>query len=174
MSEATVKGGADPGALPSLAASLYPTRAESVGFCEPLPKGRMLLHLAREGVISASSAEIACRITMATADLSILNSGRAPLLIGHLTPLEFLAGVIEEAWIVEGILLARARLAKTPRMAEARALIKDRILVNCSVGMILNHAAEPDGEGVHAVTRWRPYEASLCTLPRPWAQFRPR
>jgi hypothetical protein len=166
--------GAASGALSPIASDLDPSSAEGSGFLKPLPDGRLLLHMACEGVLSTSGGGVPVRIGEGSLDLSILNSGRAPLLLEHLRPLEFLAGIIEAAWAADGILFARARLAKLPRLADVAALIDAGILVNCSVGMLLQHHAVADGEGVHTVSRWRPYEVSLCSIPRGWCEFRRR
>lgn len=166
-----MKEGADLGALSFAMGGLEPARAETVGWLRPLPDGRVFLCLASEEVILTNCGRPA-RLTMPAADLSLLASGRAPLLIDHLGALEFLAGVVEEAWIEAGQLYAHARLARTSRMGEVRALVADGILRNCSVASLVSLSASPDLQGVHSVTSWRPFEASLATVPRGWVERR--
>ncbi|UPY37023.1 hypothetical protein [Sediminicoccus sp. KRV36] len=92
------------------------------------------------------------------------------MLIEHRQPIEYLAGVIEEAWIDAGRLFAVARLAGTPRVAETRRLLRERVLRNCSMGLLLRYGREPGPDGVTPVSWWRPYEVSLCTLPAGWLE----
>lgn len=164
-------GGATAGA-PLPRAEDWPSRAETTGWVEYRPgtqAGRVVLLLAAEEEIAAQPSA-RCRLTMAGCDLSLLASGRAPLMLDHLRAVEHLAGVIEEAWIDEGRLFAVARLAGTPRLAETRRLLRERVLRNCSMGVLMRHAREPGPDGVHSVLWWRPYEVSLCTVPAGWLE----
>jgi hypothetical protein len=113
-----------------------------------------------------------CRIDMAGADLSLLNSGRAPLLADHANFIEAILGVIESAWIGGDKAFAVARFASTPRAVEACGLVQDGILGNVSMGF--NHPLPSDGEDITPTRRprhircWRPHEISLVAVPGNW------
>jgi hypothetical protein len=113
-----------------------------------------------------------CRIDMAGADLSLLNSGRAPLLADHANFLDALLGVIESAWIAEDRAFAVARFASTPRAMEAWGLVRDGILSNVSMGF--NHSPLDDGDDItptgrpRHIRQWRPHEISLVAVPGNW------
>jgi hypothetical protein len=135
---------------------------------------------ARRALICFSSAtgtddcriDALCRIDMAGADLSLLNSGRAPLLADHSNFVDALLGVIESAWIAGDRAFAVARFASTPRALEAWGLVRDGILANVSMGF--NHAAPDDDEAMTPTRRprhircWRPHEVSLVAVPGNW------
>ncbi len=149
-----------------------PARGETTGWVEYRPAlkaGRVLLLLAREEEI-ASAPERRWRMSMEAADLSLLKSGRVPLILDHMRAVETLAGVVEEAWIDDGRLFALARLAGTPRMAEVRRLLRERVIRNCSMGLIYKHRLRPEGDGVHIAPWWRPYEVSLVACPAGWLE----
>jgi hypothetical protein len=113
-----------------------------------------------------------CRIDMAGADLSLLNSGRAPLLADHANFIDAILGVIESAWIGGDKAFAVARFASTPRALEAWGLVRDGILGNISMGF--NYPQPADGEDVtptnrpRHIRRWRPHEVSLVAVPGNW------
>jgi hypothetical protein len=113
-----------------------------------------------------------CRIDMAGADLSLLNSGRAPLLADHANYVDAILGVIESAWIDGDRAFAVARFASTPRALEAWGLVQDGILGNVSMGF--NHPPPADGEDLTPTRRprhirqWRPHEISLVAVPGNW------
>ncbi len=105
-------------------------------------------------------------------DLSILNSGRAPLLIDHYQQVDSQVGVIERAWIdhdgdAGGVVCALAKFSRRP---VARALfddIVDGITKNVSVGFdVLDGEQDPDG--VLNIQKWRPYEVSIVAVPANW------
>jgi phenylpyruvate tautomerase PptA (4-oxalocrotonate tautomerase family) len=109
------------------------------------------------------------RLDMAGSDLSLLNSGRAPLLDGHIRQLEAVLGVVETAWIEGQQAWAIVRFARHARALDLWDMVQDRIITNVSMGFRHPENAEvPDSEGVRLITAWRPYEVSLCAVPGNW------
>lgn len=147
-----------------------PMNGETVGWIEARPSlwaSRLTLCLATEGVIGTESQK-RIRLALRDCDLSLLNSGRAPLLLNHIFHIDHLVGVIERAWIDGGKLFASARLSSLPRVAEVRRLVRERTLRNCSMGFLSQRDIEPGADGVLRVHWWRPHEVSLCAVPRGW------
>lgn len=103
----------------------------------------------------------------AGADLTLLQSGSAPLLLDHHQTCEAVVGVIEGAWIVEGALIARARFATTPRGVQYAEMVEGRIIQHVSMAAMMTQ--QDEGRGGTLATYWRPYEISLTPLPRNWA-----
>lgn len=141
------------------------TRAEAL--VEALPDGRILLCCASSNPIRISAERMAW-LHMPGADLTLLNSGRAPLLVSHGHDLESLIGAVDRAWIEGDRLLAVARIGSTTRARDALTLVRDRVLVNASIGFYGRIEEEPDGTGAHRIGWSRPYEVSLVTVPRNW------
>lgn len=108
------------------------------------------------------------RLDMAGADLSLLNSGRAPLLSDHYQAVDGMLGVVESAWIDGEQAMAVARFAATPRALEAWTLVRDGFLQNVSMGFICEEPRQYDAEASEICRRWRPYEISLVAVPRNW------
>lgn len=102
----------------------------------------------------------------ADADLQLLASGGAPLLLDHRRDFEALVGVIEAAWIEADALHATARLGPTARCGEVWSMIAARVLVHVSMGAIF--APDAREGGVTYARGWRPFEISLVTVPRRW------
>lgn len=101
-------------------------------------------------------------------DLDWMASGRAPLLVDHDPGVDNQVGVIEKAWIENGRGKARARFGKTARAQDILQRVKDGMLSSMSVGyrigsMLLTE--EKDDVSTYRVTSWKPFEASLVTIP---------
>lgn len=102
-------------------------------------------------------------------DLSFIDSGRAPFLVGHWT--DDLVGVIEKAWIdKDKVARATVRMGKSDRAEEIFNDIKDGIRANISVGyqiqkMVLEEDNEETGERIYRVTKWKPLEVSTVAVP---------
>ncbi|MBB5695522.1 HK97 family phage prohead protease [Muricoccus pecuniae] len=107
------------------------------------------------------------KLDMGGADLSLLNTGRAPLLDGHMRQLESVLGVVETAWIEGTQGWAIARFASHSRAADAWAMVRERIVTNVSMGFF-HPDADPGTDGVRLIPSWRPYEVSLCAVPANW------
>jgi hypothetical protein len=141
------------------------TRGE--GVAEMLDDDHLLIVCASTHPVAMGS-ETACWLDMSAADLSLLRTGRAPLLFGHDYSLDSILGAVERAWVDGDSLYVTARWASSPRAMEARALVQARILRNVSIGMWHRTDTEPDGTGATRVSWWRPHEVSLVAVPRNW------
>lgn len=102
-------------------------------------------------------------------DLSFINSGRAPFLVGHWS--DEVIGIIEKAWIDDDK-KARAmlRLSKSDKAEEIFCDIIDGIRPNISVGyqikkMVLVEENEETGDRTYKVTKWKPLEISTVAIP---------
>lgn len=107
-------------------------------------------------------------LDMAGADLSLLNSGRAPLLLDHCQDFGSVVGVVERAWIEGEAAFASVRFAASvARGREAWELVREGVLSNVSMGFSLLRVADADPRRCR-VRWWRPFELSLCALPADW------
>ena len=129
----------------------------------------------RVAVLFATAAPVhdvngPCALDMGGCDLTLLNSGRAPLLADHGAYLGGVLGVIETAWIVGERAFALARFARTGAAEDAWQMVRDGIVRNVSLGLAYALAdAEPlRGGAARILRRWRPYEVSLVALPKDW------
>lgn len=108
------------------------------------------------------------QMTADACDLSVLNSGRAPLLDSHGYTVSDILGVIECAWLEaneHGRTVAKciARFSRNKSGKAAWKDVHDGILNYSSVGAE-TIAAEQEGD-VLTVRRWKPFEVTLCPLP---------
>ncbi|ONG47964.1 hypothetical protein BKE38_22360 [Pseudoroseomonas deserti] len=131
---------------------------------------RALLCFASHDVIRRSRVGRPFRLSMEGGDLSLLNSGRAPLLANHEHHLDAILGVVEMAWIDAslGSAFAIARFAPTRRGLDAQAMVGAGVLNNCSMGFTMSADDGEDPASVQAIPWWRPYEITLCALPANW------
>lgn len=101
-------------------------------------------------------------------DTSFIGSGRAPLLLDHWRDNASRVGVVQSVSVGEGRAKARVRFSRTERGIEAFEEVKDGTLVNVSVGY---HVLEQEDEGMRdgikvvRVTKWKPVEISLVSIP---------
>lgn len=94
--------------------------------------------------------------------LTRINEGAAPLLFNH--NWDDPIGMIERGRLVDGRLEVKARLFKTARADEVRAMI-DGGMHNVSIGYELHQLRElEDGNGYRAID-WEPYEVSIAPVP---------
>lgn len=101
-------------------------------------------------------------------DLSFINSGRAPFLIDHERSVDDQIGVVEKVWLDGGVGRARVRFGKAARASEFLERVRDNELSNISVGYSISEIrleSEKDGISTYRVTRWKPEEISLVTVP---------
>jgi phage head maturation protease len=96
-------------------------------------------------------------------DLSLLASGRAPLLADHVRALDHTLGRVVSAWIEDETLACLVRFAPVGWGAEVAELVRAGIVTGCSMGAI---CSAPDTEG--RIAHWRPYELSIVSLPAMW------
>lgn len=150
----------------------YPEFGEAEGMAAPHQADqsgtRVLLHFASHDVIRRAGHPF--RLMMEGADLSLLNSGRAPLLANHERHLDAILGVVEMAWVdaTMGCAFAIARFAPTRRGQEAQAMVAAGVLNNCSMGFTMTTAEDEGASAVQPVTWWRPFEITLCAVPANW------
>jgi len=107
-------------------------------------------------------------------DLSRLNAG-APVLANHdrgatasTSPMASI-GVVDKAWIEDGVGRAEIRLSRRPEIAGLLQDIADGIVRNVSVGYQINERtllrSHSDAPDEYRVTSWTPMEISLVDLP---------
>lgn len=100
-------------------------------------------------------------------DLTWLTGGRAPLLVDH-RPSD-LVGVVETAAIgADRKGRAVVRFGKSPRAEEVLTDIRDGIRSNVSVGYQIDELqliASDGDDDTYRVTKWRPLEISLVSIP---------
>ena len=109
-------------------------------------------------------------LDMAGCDLSLLNSGRAPLLLDHLRMHCGIVGGILNAWVEGNAAFALVRFARTEAAENALSMIRDGFGQNISVGFSFGaDDLEPiDCTGARICRRWRPHEISLVSVPASW------
>lgn len=102
-------------------------------------------------------------------DLGWMASGRAPLLVDHDTSVDSQIGTLVKVWLDGGRGKAVARFGKNARSQEIKERVMAGELVNVSVGYRIDEMQlvdeKKDGPSTYRVTRWRPLEASIVTIP---------
>lgn len=100
-------------------------------------------------------------------DMGFMASGNAPLLAGHNHDDQI--GVVEKAWLQDGVGRARVRFGRSDRATEFFNDVEDGIRKNISVGYYIQemklHEESKDGPDTYLVTRWKPVEASIVAVP---------
>jgi hypothetical protein len=106
------------------------------------------------------------RLDMKGADLSFLQTGRAPVLADHMHLVSQLLGVVELGWIEGDHAAAILRFGRSAAARGAWENIAAGVLCNVSMGW-RHKAADVERleDGTFHVRRWWPYEISLCTVP---------
>ena len=133
-------------------------------------------HPGRALLVFASGAELSLHycaaqtlvITDEACDVSALLTGRAPLLLDHERHTDSVVGVIDGAWIENGVGWAVARFGRSRRAQEVRHDIEDGVLTNCSMGFQILEVEHAEGSTPefphHRITRWKPYEISIVAI----------
>lgn len=102
-------------------------------------------------------------------DLDWMSSGRAPLLVDHSARVDNQVGTLVKAWLEGGRGKAIVRFGKNARSQEIRERVKAGDLTNVSVGYRVDEMAlvaeKKDGPSTYRVTRWKPMEASIVSIP---------
>jgi len=103
-------------------------------------------------------------------DLSVINSGSAPVLDSHNRyDLKARVGVVESARVERGRGIAQSRLSKRDSLAELWQDISDGIISSTSVGYNVREfeyqGLNDNGEHVMRAVDWYPYEISLVSVP---------
>lgn len=101
-------------------------------------------------------------------DESWIGSGRAPLLVDHVARVDQQVGVVTRSWIASGKGRALVRFGKGDRASEIFQRVVDGELCNVSVGYEIERAvlvSEENDVGTYRMTRWKPYEISLVSVP---------
>jgi hypothetical protein len=96
-------------------------------------------------------------------ELSLLASGRAPVLADPVRSLDHVLGRVVSAWLEGETLACLVRFAPIGWGAEVAQLVRDGIVSACSMGAI---CAVPEADG--RIARWRPYELSVVSVPAMW------
>ena len=105
-------------------------------------------------------------------DLSFLNSGTAPLLYQH-NQWSGQIGVIEKAWLdtTRKRVYVTVRFSRRPEAQSVKQDVDDGIMRNVSVGYNVDpkgivHVEHKEGEErSYRVTKWKPMEASIVSIP---------
>ncbi|MBU8544326.1 MULTISPECIES: HK97 family phage prohead protease [Roseomonadaceae] len=127
---------------------------------------RIVGRICSEGPVQHRGADERLILDMARADLSLLNSGRAPVLLDHMQAFSGLIGVVDRAWVEGNACLAEMRIGPTARCAEVWDMIAAGMLQNISIGF--RFLAWPSAAGVLRAAQWHPFEVSLVTVPADW------
>lgn len=101
-------------------------------------------------------------------DESWIGSGRAPLLVDHNARVDNQVGVVVSSRIEGGKGRATVRFGKSARASEIFQRVQDGELGNVSVGYEIERAvlvSEENDVGTYRITRWKPFEISLVSLP---------
>lgn len=102
-------------------------------------------------------------------DLDWMASGRAPLLVDHSARVDNQVGRIERAWLEGGRGKALVRFGKNQRSQEIRERVKAGDLTSVSVGYRVDEMTlveeRKDGPSTYRVTRWKPMEVSIVSIP---------
>lgn len=128
------------------------------------PTARRALFRASSNTPVRHAGQIGC-FDPSGADLSVLNSGRAPLLLDHSRSIRDVIGVIESAWQEGSAILAIARFGEGPDAALAWANVSAGVWVNCSLGNQVLHCSRA-GDGPVMIEQWTPTELSI--VPQGW------
>jgi len=109
-------------------------------------------------------------LDMGGCDLTLLNSGRAPLLRDHLRQHNGVIGGVVRAWTEGGQAFALVRFGRTPEAENALTLIRDGFGQNVSSAFTYDadDLMPIDGTGARICRRWRPFEISLVAVPASW------
>ncbi|WP_424138586.1 hypothetical protein [Roseomonas chloroacetimidivorans] len=145
-----------------------PEGLDASALAEPLRDGRLLICCAGSSAMVHGEKDHRW-LWMPGADLTLLNTGRAPLLLDHRHDVDNLVGVIEKAWTEGEALYAIARFATTERARHARHLVRDGVLRNVSLGLYAASAPDREYSTARRAYWWRPYEVSLVTVPKDWS-----
>ncbi|MCF7728663.1 HK97 family phage prohead protease [Sulfitobacter sp. M22] len=101
-------------------------------------------------------------------NLERMNAG-APLLNTHSSwSVTDVIGVVEEAWIDDGIGYARVRFSERDDVTDIWNDVKAGVLRNLSVGYSIDNSemiVDADGEREMRVTSWTPHEVSIVPVP---------
>jgi hypothetical protein len=97
-------------------------------------------------------------------DLSVLNSGRAPLLLDHSRSVRDVVGVVESAWVEGEAILAVARFGEGGDADLAWQNVRAGAWGNCSLGNMITHV-EKEGSAF-VIKGWVATELSL--VPQGW------
>lgn len=105
--------------------------------------------------------------TASAIDLEFLNSGNAPLLDNHNTysSVRNVIGVIERAWISKKRIYVSVRFSKSDNAQAIKADVEDDIIRNVSIGYSVLKVERDEESDDYRVIKWRPFEASLVTVP---------
>ena len=93
-------------------------------------------------------------------DLSLLETGRAPLLLNHSRDVRDVVGVIEAAWIEGAAVVVIARFGHGEAAELAWQNVSAGIWRNCSLGNYVTDADRREN-GSTIIRQWQPHELSL-------------
>ena len=127
---------------------------------------RVRMSLSSEEPVERSFGMEVLDHTEASIDLSRMNSGHAPLLLDHDMTKQI--GVVERTYLDQADRRLRAvvRFGKSALAREIYDDVKDGIRSNVSIGYQIERMDEmKDKRGTVRVSSWRPYEASIVSVP---------
>jgi pyruvoyl-dependent arginine decarboxylase (PvlArgDC) len=109
-------------------------------------------------------------VSKKAANLERLNAGAA-LIDSHGTyrGVNAILGVVEKAWLADGMARARVRFSKRDEVEPVWQDVEDKVIQNVSMGVYLHELEEVTEEGAprkrFRATSWEPYEISLVAVP---------
>jgi hypothetical protein len=108
-------------------------------------------------------------MTPESVDMSRLNTGAAPVLASHDQSLDSVIGVVERAWLENGMGKALVRFADDPKSDVIWQKVKSRIIRNLSVGYSVQKYTDVSKKGdaipTMLATRFTPSELSIVAVP---------
>lgn len=143
------------------------TRSEAIEFSRASGAGTYVFPLSSETPYRRLRGMEILVHSEESVDLSLLNSGSAPLLDHHDASggLDKQIGVVKRAWLQDRRVYVEVKFSNRSRAQEIKADVEDGIIRNVSVGYRVQET-EPTRDGdSYRVTKWTPIEASFVTIP---------
>jgi hypothetical protein len=137
-------------------------------------KDRMALALLTGGACRFPGGFVEDALGAGSIDLSLVRSGRCPLLAEHCSTLDSLLGQVVGAEVDGPILRCLVRFAREPAADRYWNLLQDGFPLSLSAGTTIQHAervGDLDGEPLFRATSWRLREVSVVVFGRDEGAF---
>lgn len=132
-------------------------------------RDRVALALLTSGACRFGDALVESAVTPGAVDLSLVRSGRAPLLSSHCASLDTLLGQVIEATVDGPVLQCLVRFARGPEPDRVWAMLRDGFPLSLSAGATIEGAERigvRDGQPLYQATRWKLREVSVVVFGR--------
>ena len=126
---------------------------------------RLALAIVTSGAFGYGGQRIAYSLEPGAIDLSLVRSGRCPLLVEHHPYVENLLGSVVAATVEGDELRLLCRFARGGRSDEIWSMLEQGFPLSVSAGGEIEHA-EPAGEDLVRAVRWKLVEVSVCVRGR--------